>query len=45
MVSTINVTLDDRDAERIKEVKEELGLTWPEFLSEAADALAEREEV
>lgn len=43
MVSTINTTLDDDEADRIKDVKGELGLTWPEFLSEATDAIAERE--
>ena len=39
-----NVTLDDSDFERIKAVKEDLGLTWQEFVFQATDALEERED-
>lgn len=41
MVTHLNIALDDSDAEQVREVKEELGLTWAEFLVEAADALDE----
>ena len=44
MVRTLNVTLDDNDFERIKAVKEDLGLTWQEFVFQATDALEERED-
>ncbi|MFQ3319399.1 MAG: hypothetical protein ACI80F_001463 [Natronomonas sp.] len=43
MVRTLNVTLDDGDFEHIKDVKEELGLTWQEFILQATEALQERE--
>lgn len=43
MVRTLNVTLDDSDFEQIKDVKEDLGLTWQEFVLQATDALQERE--
>jgi methionine synthase I (cobalamin-dependent) len=42
MVRTLNVTLDDSDFERAKSVKEELNLTWPEYIREATEALAEQ---
>lgn len=42
MVTTINASLDDDTADGIRAVKDSLGLTWPEFLEEAADCLAER---
>lgn len=42
MVSNIHATLDDQEAERVKAVKDELGLTWAEYLTEAADVLEER---
>jgi hypothetical protein len=45
MVRTLNVTLDDSDFERIKAVKEDLGLTWQEFVLQATDALEEREDL
>lgn len=43
MVRTLNVTLDNTDFEQVENVKDELGLTWQEFVIEAANALAERE--
>jgi len=43
MVRTLNVTLDDSDFEQIKKVKEDSGLTWEEFVIQAADALKQRE--
>lgn len=43
MVTTVNATLDDDVAERIKSVKDDLGLTWAEFLEEAANCLADRD--
>lgn len=39
MVTTLNITLDDEVAERARQVKEERGLTWAEYVEEAADAL------
>jgi len=39
MVKRLNVPLDDSDYERVSEVKNELGLTWEEFLIEAANCL------
>lgn len=39
MVTHLNIALDDDAAERVRSVKEDLGLTWAEFLVEAADAL------
>jgi antitoxin component of RelBE/YafQ-DinJ toxin-antitoxin module len=41
MVTTLNITLDDEVAEHAREVKDELGLTWAEYVEEAAGALAE----
>jgi len=43
MVRTLNVTLDDSDFEHIKNVKEELGMTWQEFMLQATDALEQTE--
>ena len=43
MVKTLNVTLDDNVHERAKRVKNELDLTWPEFIERAADELQEPE--
>jgi hypothetical protein len=45
MVRTLNVTLDDDDFAQIESVKEELGLTWKEFMIEATEALEERSEI
>lgn len=44
MVRTLNVTLDNSDFENAERVKEELGLTWQEFVIEATDALEQLEE-
>jgi antitoxin component of RelBE/YafQ-DinJ toxin-antitoxin module len=41
MVTTLNITLDDNVAERARQVKEERGLTWAEYIETAAAALAE----
>lgn len=43
MVRTLNVTLDNREFEQMEKVKEELDLTWQEFVLQATEALAERE--
>ena len=40
-----NVTLDDSDFEHIKAVKEDLELTWQEFVLQATDALEEQEDL
>jgi hypothetical protein len=45
MVRTLNVTLDDSDFEQVEHVKDELGLTWQEFVIQSADALAQREDL
>jgi len=39
MVTQINFHMEDDRYEKAAEVKEELGLTWPEFVYRAADAL------
>lgn len=39
MVSSIHATVDDDVNEHIHKVKDEYGLTWPEFMEEAAKAL------
>jgi len=39
MVTQINFHMDDDQYEKAAEVKEDLGLTWPEFIDRAADAL------
>jgi len=41
MVRNVNIALDDRNYEEINRVKEELGLTWEEFIVQAADCLDE----
>ena len=41
MVRNLNVALDDDDYERASAVKEDLGLTWEEFVVEATEALEE----
>jgi hypothetical protein len=41
MVKNLHVTLDDTDFEKVKEVKDDLGMTWEEFVLEATDRLAE----
>jgi len=42
MVTHLNIALDDSAAERVRAVKEDLGLTWAEFVAEAADTLENR---
>lgn len=39
MVTTLNITLDDDVAERARNVKDDRGLTWAEYVEAAADAL------
>jgi hypothetical protein len=39
MVTNLNITLDDDVADDARDVKDALGLTWPEFIEEATDAL------
>jgi antitoxin component of RelBE/YafQ-DinJ toxin-antitoxin module len=39
MVTTLNITLDDDVADQARQVKEDRGLTWAEYIEEAADAL------
>jgi len=41
MVRNVNIALDDSDYDEINQVKEELGLTWEEFIVEAAVCLDE----
>jgi len=41
MVSHIHFTVDDDVADRAKRVKDERGLSWPEFLEEATEVLEE----
>ena len=41
MVRNVNVALDDSDYEEVNRVKEELDLTWEEFIIEAAECLDE----
>jgi predicted DNA-binding protein len=41
VVKTLNITLDDDTYNRANEVKEASGLTWAEFVEEAAEALDE----
>lgn len=43
MVTTLNITLDDDVADELRQVKAELGMTWPEFVEEAGRCLKERE--
>lgn len=43
MVRNIHVTLDDGDADRVQAVKDDLDLTWREFLLKAAEALEDDE--
>lgn len=44
MVTRIQVALDDGEFERVRDVKDELGLTWEQFLIHAADELGSSEE-
>jgi len=41
MVRNVNVALDDNEYQEVKQIKEELNLTWEEFLIEAAICLEE----
>lgn len=38
MVKHLHITMDDSEHERIAGLKDQEGLTWAEFLSEASDA-------
>lgn len=42
MVTTLNISLNDSDADRARTVKDERGLTWEEFIIEATVALENR---
>jgi hypothetical protein len=42
MSKQVTVTLDDEDFEYATEMKEFLGLTWEEFMIEAAECLDEQ---
>lgn len=44
MVSHIQTSIDDEVADRVREVKDEKGLTWAEFLEEAAKQMDEENE-
>lgn len=44
MPRNVNVALDTSDFEYVERVKEDLDLTWEEFLTEAAECLEERED-
>lgn len=43
MVRNLHATLDDDVYQEVKDVKDELGLTWEEFVVEAAECLQERD--
>ena len=43
MVKSINVSLDDEVYEKIKSTKDQLDMTWPEFLEFAAEELRPNE--
>lgn len=45
MVTTLNITLDDDVADRARRVKDEQGLTWPEYIEAAAEALDDDKEL
>jgi hypothetical protein len=42
VVTTLNITLDDDVAEYARTVKDDLGVTWAEYVEEAAEALEEK---
>jgi len=44
MVTTLNITLDDDVADDLRRVKNELDMTWAEFVEAAGRCLEEREE-
>jgi hypothetical protein len=44
MVTTLNITLDDDVADDLRRVKNELDITWPEFVKAAGRCLQERED-
>jgi len=44
MVKRLNIPLDDSDYENAKRIKQELDLTWEQFIIEAADSLEEKVE-
>ena len=39
MVRSINVTMDDEDYQDAKSVKDQLGLTWEEYINRAREEL------
>jgi len=39
MVKNIHATLDDDDHEQVEAVKDELGVTWAEFIIQAAEQM------
>jgi hypothetical protein len=41
VVKTLNITLDDETYRDARQVKDDLGVTWPEFVEVAADELGE----
>ena len=44
MVKRLHLIYEDHEYQKLKEVKERLGLTWEEFLIKAAKCLEERAE-
>lgn len=42
MVKNLNIALEEDDYQRLKSIKEEAGLTWEEFVTEAGECLRER---
>lgn len=43
MVSNIHIVMDDRKADRVKAAKDQLDLTWEQYLMEATAALEQQE--
>jgi len=43
VVKTLNISLNDEDYERVQSVKQNLGVTWAEFVTVAAEELDEEE--
>lgn len=44
MVKRLNIPLDDSDFEKARAIKDDLNLTWEEFITEAAICLEQRTE-
>lgn len=42
MVRTLNVPMDDKNFENVKEIKERRGLTWEDFLLKAVSVYESR---